>query len=258
MIRRLKKDVQKDLPPANDITRFHKLSPKAMKIYDKILMGIWEIMDEWNPEEAGQEKTITHMLAQIIRLKQVCAIDKAEMVADLATDIRDNEPEDEPNPKVLVFSQFVAVAKAIHKRLNDGGRSRMFSGQDSPDERMKFVDQFQNDPKVDYLVMTSKVAAEGLTLTKASTIIFADLFWTPKDHEQCVGRAYGRLNDAHPVDVYWCIADNTIEDWINDLLAQKRALIGQVVDGKEIVGDESVASELIKKMRAEMFNRKKK
>lgn len=258
MIRRKKSDVQKDLPAVNDIVRYHKLSVKANKIYEKILMGVYQIMDEWDPEKAGQEQKITHILAQIIRLKQVCAIDKAEMVADLATEIRDNEPEDETCPKVIIFSQFIAVAKAIHKRLNDGGRSRMFSGEDSPDARMRFVDEFQTKDDVDYLVMTSKVAAEGLTLTKASTVIFADLFWTPKDHEQCIGRAWGRLNDSHGVDAVWCIADGTIEDWINQLLAQKRQLIGQVVDGKEITGDESVSMELIKKMREEMFSRKKK
>lgn len=258
MIRRMKKDVQKDLPEFNNIVRYHKLSGKAMKLYDKILSGVWEIMADWDPDNAGKETSITHMLAQIIRLKQVCAIDKAEMVADLATYIRDNEPEDEPNPKVIIFSQFVAVAKAIHNRLNDGGRSRMFSGQTPAHIRMQMVDEFQNNPDVDYLVMTSQVAAEGLTLTKASSVIFADLMWTPKDHEQCIGRAWGRLNDSHGVDVFWCIADNTIEDWINQMLADKRALIGQVIDGKEVVGDESVASELLKKMRAEMFQRKGK
>ena len=258
MIRRKKKDVQKDLPPVNDIVRAHQLSSKAQKIYDLIQEGIYEVMEEWNPDEAGNEKDVTHMLAMIMRMRQVCALDKAAMVADLATYIRDNEPEDNPNPKVIIFSYFKPVVRSIHNRLNDGGRSLMFTGDVPLDERMKIVDKFQDDPRYDYLVMTSSVAQEGLTLTRASSIIFADLFWTPKDHEQCVGRIYGRLNDSHECDAYWCIANNTIEDWMNQLLAEKRALIGQVVDGKEITGQESIAGELLRRMKEEMNIRRKK
>jgi hypothetical protein len=71
-----------------------------------------------------------------------------------------------------------------------------------------------------------------------------------------VGRIWGRLNDSHPCDAFWCIAADTIEEWINQLLEDKRRLIGQVIEGREITGDESVAGELLKRMRDEMYKRK--
>ena len=256
-IRRLKKDVVKDLPPINEIIKYVELSPKARKIYQKILEGVYTVMEDWDPSQAGAQMKITHMLAQLIRMKQVCAIDKIDYVADLAVEQYDSAPEDEVNKKVIIFTQFVPVAKAIAKRL--GSEALVLTGEvEQGMARTAIEDRFQNDPNIHFLVCTKGVAQEGLNLTRAGYVIKADLFWTPKDHDQCIGRAYGRLSNLHGANVTYVVADDTIENWIQELIHQKRALIGQVVDGRVITGDESVASDLLKKMKEEVYEARRK
>ncbi len=97
-----------------------------------------------------------------------------------------------------------------------------------------------------------------MNLTAADYVIFNDLFWRPGDHQQCEERAYGRLNDLHPIDSYYIAADQTIENWIQELLASKLRVIEQVVEGVNEDRNPSIAMDLIKKLREEMRNERER
>src|SRR5205807_2545358 len=116
MIRKLKKDVVKELPPIQRIFEWHELSEKAQKVYNKVLTGIYIDMLKWEPETKEGQQAVPNLLAQITRLKQVCAIDKMDRCAELAVELYDTHENGGPS-KVIVFSQFKAVASGIAKRL---------------------------------------------------------------------------------------------------------------------------------------------
>jgi SNF2 family DNA or RNA helicase len=264
MIRRLKKDVVKDLPPINRMNKYHELSPKAQRIYERIEQGVYEMVAEYDAKGQSREMSVTNILVQIGRMKQVCAIDKVEDTADLATELYDQTDESEDR-KVLIFSQYKAVAYAIYQRLADqGALCFVRRGEDSfitadNNERDALVQQFQNDPSIKYLIVTEKTAKEGHNITAAGHVIFNDLFWTPAAHEQGEGRAYGRLSDLHTISSYYMITDmdgEGIEEWIMELLASKMAMINEVVEGVEGSRDSSIAMELIQKMKEKMWTRK--
>lgn len=264
MIRRLKKDVVAELPPINRIEEYHELSPKALRIYRRVEEGVFEMVSELNARGHSVEMGITNILAQITRLKMVCAIDKAERAADLASELYDQTDESEPR-KVLIFSQYKAVAYAIYRRLADQGALCFVSrGTDSfitadNNQRDEMVQQFQSDPSIKYLIVTEKTAKEGHNITAAGHVIFNDLFWTPASHEQGEGRAYGRLSDLHSINSYYLITDmdgDSIEEWIWELLAKKMAMINEVVEGVEGSRDSSIAMELIQRMKEKMWTRK--
>jgi SNF2 family DNA or RNA helicase len=264
MIRRLKKDVVQDLPPINRMNKYHELSPKAQRIYERIEQGVYEMVAEYDAKGQSREMSVTNILVQIGRMKQVCAIDKVEDTADLATELYDQTDESEDR-KVLIFSQYKAVAYAIYQRLADqGALCFVRRGEDSfitadNNERDALVQQFQNDPSVKYLIVTEKTAKEGHNITAAGHVIFNDLFWTPAAHEQGEGRAYGRLSDLHTISSYYMITDmdgEGIEEWIMELLASKMAMINEVVEGVEGSRDSSIAMELIQKMKEKMWTRK--
>src|SRR5215203_596378 len=267
MIRRLKKDVVKELPPIVRIPKYHDLSAKALKLYRKIESGVYETIAEFSPTgQGGDTRAITHILAQIQRLKMVCAIDKVEETADLATELYESGSEDEDR-KVLIFTQYKAVAYAIAQRLEIDRECLSFvrrtaSGFLTVDnnERDALVQRFQTDPKIKYLVVTEKTAKEGHNITAGGHVIFNDLFWTPAGHSQGEGRAYGRLSNLHSISSYYSITDmdgESIEEWIWAMLQSKMATIEEVVEGVEgSRGDESIAMELINKMRENMFIRK--
>lgn len=246
MIRRLKKDVQKDLPEIIPVKDFETLSPKAKKLYQRVLEGVYQVVSEWNPHEAGSEKKVTNILVQIMRLKQICAISKIDSTADRAVELFDNA-EGNDNRKVIIFSQFVPIVHAIAKRL--GQEAIVITGETPVSKRMELVDTFQNDDSIHFAVCSSKAVSEGLTMTKAGSIIFHDLLWTPYAHEQLVGRAYGRLNDAHGVDVRYAVIEDSIEEWILDLLNEKQAMGDAIVDGMGEDSTTSVAMALIQKIK---------
>jgi SNF2 family DNA or RNA helicase len=247
MIRRLKKDVVKELPPKNRITHYHELSEGARELYKKVLEGIYIELDTWNPGAPGSEKKVASILVEIMRCKQVAALDKIDHTADLAVELHDSTEETNGHGKVIVFTQFVPIAHAIHRKL--GNESVLITGELRPDHRMEVVDKFQNDPSVRFLVATWQTAGEGLNLQAAGYVLFNDLFWTPAHHEQCEDRAYGRLADPHPIDAYYIVAENTIEEWIEKLLAAKMAVIETVVEGMQVDRSQSVIKELMLKMK---------
>lgn len=268
MIRRKQSDVVDEVPPLNRITEYHDLSKKAIKIYNKILDGIYQELQEFEAKryDYGQprESKVTHILAKIQRLKMVCAIDKVDQTSDLAMNLQDSASEGKHN-KILIFSQYKAVAYAIHQRLGHESLCFVEIGKDDfhtvdNNERDRRVQEFQNNSKIKYLVVTEKTAKEGHNITEAGYVIFNDLFWTPAAHEQGEGRAYMRINDPHGIDAYYMVTDmdgDSIEEWIWALLQRKMAVINQTVEGVEASRDVSVANELIAKLKESMFTRRK-
>ena len=254
MIRKLKKDVVKELPPVNRIYEWTELSERAKLIYRKVLEGIYETLKEWQPDQAGEDQAIMSMLAQIMRLRQVVSVDKIDFTSDLAVEINDSievrNGTRDPVHKVIVFCTFVPVAHAIAKRL--GAEALWMTGELDQNERQKRVDQFKSDPGIRFLVATDKVAGEGLNLQEAYAVVFHDMLWTPAGHEQCEGRAYGRLADAHGIDSYWVTCENTIDQTMQEILARKMNVINQVVEGMDAERNGSVLKELLGKMREQM------
>jgi len=259
MIRRLKKDVVAELPAVNRVYRWTELSDKAVRLYNRVLTGIYESLAEWDPAGAGAEKAVMNMLVQLMRLKQICAVDRIDFVADLAVEINDSieerNGERDKSHKVLVFSQFVPIVHAIARRL--GSEAVWMTGELNAQQRDTVIQRFKLDPAVRFLVATDKVAGEGLNLYEAHAVVFADLLWTPAGHEQCEGRAYGRLADLHGIDSYWCAATDTVDDDILKILARKMNVINQVVEGIDAERGSSIVKELLENMKNGMLKKAK-
>jgi SNF2 family DNA or RNA helicase len=249
MIRRERSKVDKELEPINRIYEYYEMSARSREIYNKVLLGIYEDL------EKGTVVSVTSLLAQITRLKQICTIDKHDRVAKLAIDKYDSADEDDKYKKVIIFTQWVNSAYSIAKRLKP--EAVVITGELNLAERMKMVDEFQNNPNVHFLVCSTKAGSEGLDMTAAGTVIFADLMWNSGAHEQAEGRAYGRQNDSHSIDSIYVLLENTIEEWIMELLQIKLEMTREIIDGVEATRDVNVANELIKKLRANIFTIKK-
>jgi len=256
-IQRLKKDVQKDLPPISRQTRIVELTAQARMDYSLALKGLYDQLAMFDPK--GRKKgaiSINHILAQIMRLKQICAADKVEYVADLAVDLIDQSTN---GGKVLIFSQFKATANHIARLLGDQAVCTVTRSEDSfnsmnTDDRDELFESARDDPDIRFIV-TTEAAQEGHNLEFCDYVIFNDQFWTPAAHDQCEGRAYGRLSNPHTIDSFYVIADVDIEKWMQELLDAKLSIIAEAVEGVSATRDlsGSIVMELIKKMKEEMY-----
>ena len=188
-----------------------------------------------------------------MRLKQCCAMDKALSghTVELAVDCADNTEADKWN-KVLIFSQYKAVAYALSQQLGhealcfvSKGREDFVTADDI--ERDRLVQQFKTDPHIKYLVVTEKTAKEGHDITIAGTVIFNDLFWTPAAHAQGEARAFNRDNDPHGGNTYFMTCEDTIEDWIVELLGVKQGTFEQVIEGTN--AHKSIEMDIVDRLR---------
>ena len=231
MFRRAKKDVLADLPPINRITHNVELSMLHKKRYDDALEGVYKTID-------GQEFDINNALVQLNRLREIVADAKADATVEYLTNFLEETDE-----KILVFSNFKMPAKQIAAELN----CNAIHGDIPLEVRMKYVDDFNNNPDTRILVLTIATGQEGLNLTAASTVYFNDLAWTPKDHTQAEARTYGRLGDLHGATSVWAQIDGTVDEIILKLLMKKMAIFEQAVEGTKTYASEkdSILRELM-------------
>jgi len=241
MFRRKKEDVIQDLPPITRINHFCSLSDKAKFHYNKAMEGLYISLR--NP---SYKRDINSILAQLTRLKQIISDDKVQTTVDLA-----NTAYEETGEKVLIFSQFIDSCHAIAGLLD---HKLIITGNNTDDERYERIDKFQKDDDTHFMVLSTKAGSEGITLTRAHTVIFNDLCWTPKDHRQAEARCYGRMSDMHGAIAYYVQVENTIDEMIAELLMKKLVIIEEVIDDvhKDQGDGASIINDLLDKLKASM------
>jgi len=237
ILRRLKKDVL-NLPEKIISVQMCELSKDSRKEYD----NAFDAYVEWivnNQIEKNVENIMdARHLVELMKLKQVCSRAKMQR---LITDIRSAV---EQGNKVIVFSQFTNTIMALKEELSKEKRGSAYddshepikavtlTGQDGMDARQKSVDAFQNDDKTKVFIANIKAGGVGITLTKASIVMFADMEWSPEIHSQAEDRAH-RIGQEGTVNVYYYIAEDTIEEDIVEILERKRLIIRELIDGDQ-------------------------
>lgn len=80
-------------------------------------------------------------------------------------------------------------------------------------------------------LLSITAAGVGLTLTAASTVIFAELHWTPGIMIQAEDRAH-RIGQKSSVNCHYLIGQNTLDDILYRYLEKKIHNVSSFVDGK--------------------------
>jgi SNF2 family DNA or RNA helicase len=248
MIRRKKSEVQKDLPPIIRTTQFATMNAEQKKQYDKLLQDI--LIDLKTGDEIGM---INNILTRILRLKQFLSYVKMPWVAEFAEEKYDEAEPDEKYKKVIIFSQFTEIVNDIARQLNKNEKCalRIIGAEHSPHERQSIVDDFQTDDRYRYLVCSIKAVSEGLNITAAGHVIFADFEWNDAIHTQAEGRAYGRLGDAHSIESHYFAVEGTLDDWLQSILLEKLRTTELTIEGvsQQRKDDDSIIKALFQHLR---------
>jgi SWI/SNF-related matrix-associated actin-dependent regulator 1 of chromatin subfamily A len=94
-------------------------------------------------------------------------------------------------------------------------------------------------------VLNIKAGGVGLTLTAASDVLFVEQSWTPGEHDQAEDRCH-RIGQHNNVQIYYILASGTIDEYIYDLIQQKRIVVDAATDGSDAISS-SVLSDLMSK-----------
>src|SRR5690606_2827521 len=133
---------------------------------------------------------------------------------------------------VLVFTQYVAMARLIETHLTRAGvRHQFLHGGVPVADREAMVRRFQEaegDDQVPVFLLSLKAGGTGLNLTRADHVIHVDRWWNPAVETQATDRAY-RIGQTKPVQVHRMITEGTVEERIAELLTRKRQLADAVL-----------------------------
>ncbi|MEO3976761.1 DEAD/DEAH box helicase [Streptomyces sp. CAU 1734] len=132
----------------------------------------------------------------------------------------------------LVFTSYVTMGRLLHTHLRHLGHDPLFLHGTTPlAERQRMIDAFQAG-RHPVMLLSLKAAGTGLTLTRAEHVIHYDRSWNAAVEDQATDRAH-RIGQHRTVTVHRLITEHTVEDRIDTLLTQKRALASAVLTGSE-------------------------
>ena len=106
-----------------------------------------------------------------------------------------------------------------------------FVGATKVDERIKMVDEFNENKDIKVFLISLKAGGTGLNLTGADMVIHYDPWWNASAENQATDRAY-RIGQKNNVQVYKLITKNSIEEKIYELQQKKSQLIDNMLDTK--------------------------
>ncbi|UNL86721.1 DEAD/DEAH box helicase [Priestia koreensis] len=233
ILRRVKKDVLKELPDKIESNHVSELTKEQKELYVGYLE---EVKRSIQTEDFNKNRI--KILAGLTRLRQICChpslfIENYEGQSsklDQLLELTQNAIEN--GKRLLIFSQFTSMLHIIQERLEGMGISFFYlDGQTPSKERVEMSERF-NQGENDVFLISLKAGGTGLNLTGADTVVLYDLWWNPAIEEQAAGRAH-RIGQKNVVQVIRLISKGTIEEKIYQLQQKKRELIEQVIQPGE-------------------------
>jgi len=249
MIRRLKKDVYDQLPD-----KIYSVIPLELDNRDKY-DELEYLLDEWiaenmdilpdpdliTPEESCQLRKVVKSaggLIKLTKLRRVIAEGKIQPGIQWIKDFLNQ------SDKLVVFMQHLETRRILYEEFRD--IAVYIDGSVNARDRAIAVDRFQNDPNI-RLFLGTMAAAEGITLTAASSVAFLELVWNPMKLEQAEDRVHRIGQTASYVNVYYLIAYDTIEETMIKLLNKKKRNLSCILDGQQVNTDMYVEFLAVKK-----------
>jgi non-specific serine/threonine protein kinase len=238
ILRRMKTDrsVIADLPDKTEVKAHCHLSRKQAALYAQAVESLADDLDG-----AGGIARKGLVLASLMRLKQICnhpsqwLHDQSWREEDSGKWARLREIAEviaARQEKLLVFTQFREVIDPLAAFLAEifGRPGLTLHGETEVRRRKRLVQDFQENEKIPFFVLSLKAGGSGLTLTAASHVAHFDRWWNPAVENQATDRAF-RIGQKRNVLVHKFVCRGTVEEKIDELIESKRGLSNDLLDG---------------------------
>ena len=248
ILRRLKKDVLKELPPKIETEIKATLTEEQRKIYLAYLQQTKSQIAQGLATQ-GFAKSQIQILAALTRLRQICShpgmfienytggSGKMQLFQELLADILAG------GHRVLVFSQFTSMLDILRDYLLSEKIPHFYLKGSTPAyERSQMAAAF-NEGIGQVFLISLKAGGTGLNLIGADTVIHFDPWWNPAVEDQATDRAH-RIGQKNSVQVIKLLTQGTIEEKVNALQAKKKKLIDAVIQPGETMLSKLTEEEL--------------
>lgn len=261
MVRRRKADVLKELPAKNRAQVIFPIDNRKdydnaeqnlidyiriVAVEDKDFLASIAHLDGIEREDAIREHQAeraesasrAEQLVQMELLKQIATFGKMEAAKEWIEDFL------ETGEKLLVFTTHVDAQTSLLRHFY--GKTARIIAADSAEARQIQIEKFKTDPECLLMIASLKAGGTGIDGMQdaCSNVAFLEMGWTPAEHMQAEDRLH-RIGQDDSVNAYYMVAENTIEEKIQTMLAGKQAICDSVLDGAEEVKQGSIFNELV-------------
>ena len=240
-VRRLRSDVLPQLP-----AKRHVVVPVTLTNEGEYRLAEQDVI-EWLRSQPLDLSELNARIAATLRAERLAQLGtlqrlaaRGKLAAALAW-IEDFLASGEP---LVVFARHVEVQQAVLRRFP---AALHLMGADSLADRDAAIEAFQDPGGPSLIVGATRVAAQGITLTRASNVAFLELEWTPAMHDQAEDRCH-RIGQRDAVTAWYLLAANTIDETMARLIQSKRAIVAAVTDGRALHAD-SLVQAVVRELR---------
>jgi SNF2 family DNA or RNA helicase len=242
ILRRVKTDktIIRDLPDKLEAIQYCNLGREQAALYESLVR---EVERELEEKEGIERQGL--MLSTLMKLKQICnhpaqfLQDGSPFTPERSHKLqRLGEMLDEvmaEGDSVLIFTQFTEIGAQLEHLLRHELHYNSFylHGGTPRGRREAMIAAFQ-DPATEpsIFVLSLKAGGVGITLTKANHVFHFDRWWNPAVEDQASDRAF-RIGQEKTVFVHKFVTLGTLEERINDMIEQKKAIAGAIVGADE-------------------------
>ena len=235
VLRRTKKEVLTELPEKTITVLNNEMTEEQEQIYLSYLMQAKKEVAE-EVDAKGFEKSQIKILAALTRLRQICCHPKLFIenyngeCSKLDQCMEIIEEGISANHKILLFSTYTSMFDIIEKKLKKKDIEYFkLTGATKVEDRIKIVDEFNENSNIKVFLISLKAGGTGLNLTGADMVIHYDPWWNLSAENQATDRAY-RIGQKNNVQVYKLITKNSIEEKIYELQERKAKLADDMLN----------------------------
>lgn len=246
ILRRLKKDVLRDLPDKDEEIVPVKMNKKQADLYN---MQTQKIIAQLNGQgDEDFKRSRFQILAQITKLREICCDPhllyenyhgKSNKLIATIELIKNNLAN---GHKILLFSQFTAMLDILHENL---ARLRLplftITGSTPKTKRQEQVQKFNQMAQPGVFLISLKAGGTGINLTGADVVIHYDPWWNLAAEKQATDRAH-RIGQKHSVKIYKMVTEDSIEERII-ALQQKKAELADIILQNDQIADATMSKD---------------
>jgi SWI/SNF-related matrix-associated actin-dependent regulator of chromatin subfamily A-like protein 1 len=216
MVRRLKKDVLKDLPPKRRqiIALNAPVSDSEHETFDSLNLSYDDAIEVLTRDRVA--------FTELSKARHVTALAKVPSAIEHITDALDG------TDKLIVFAHHLDVIDELEKGLFGHGVVTITSAT-CPEERQRNVERFQTDPSVRIIIGSIGAMGVGHTLTASSHVIFVEQSWVPAEMSQAEDRAH-RIGQLDSVLIEILVSDGSVDANIMQTVIAKQAIADLALD----------------------------
>ena len=231
LLRRLKKEVARDLPDKIQRVAYCPLSADQLQVYRQLLERAKRKIGDLVSSQ-GFNKSRMEILKTLLQLRQTCChLDLLKLPGleskypsakmDLFFELVDEALD--AGHRILVFSQFTTMLGILREKLAERGLAHCYL-DGATKNRQEIVHQFNTDRSIPLFLISLKAGGTGLNLTGADMVIHFDPWWNPAAEDQATDRAHriGQKNTVYSVKL---ITRNTVEEKVLQMQRRKQRVI---------------------------------